>query len=512
MSRIEGLLAAAAARYPDSIAIRDTQREVSWAALHRESEDIARQMASAGIVAGDRVVVLGRNRIVYAAALFGSARIGAVLVPLNTRLLPSEQRALVARSGAKLVLADAVLADALGELPERCAGVLLDPAMVSGWEPLDRLGETALPSHSEQDSAVALQMYTSGTTGLPKGAMLTHRNLVAMTESWLHEMTVRSPEDTFLQVTPLYHIGAVLMLLSCAATGTKMLLHAEFSPISVARTLACEGVTHTLLVPAMIRWLLDDPGCRDMAFPSLRMLVYGAAPMPSAELRRAMVRFGCDLLQGYGLTESAGVLTVLRPEDHRREGANLQSAGRPVNGVEIDLVSAGRSVAAGEVGEVIARGPNVFVGYHDMPEDSASALRDGWLYTGDLGIMDSQGFLTITDRSKDMILVGGENVYPREIEDLLRSHPLVSDVAVIGIPHDTWGESVLAVVVPAREIPEGERADAVRTLIHFARSQIARFKCPTDVSFCAALPRNAAGKVQKVTLRAPYWAGRERLV
>ncbi len=295
-----------------------------------------------------------------------------------------------------------------------------------------------------------------------------------------------------------------------------MTLLPEFAPAAVASALIDGGVTHTLLVPAMIRFFLDHTAGDARPFPTLKTLVYGASPIPAVHLRRAVERFGCDLLQGYGLTETGGVLTSLRPEDHKAGGelaptSRLASAGRPILGVEIRVVDPEmKDVALGEVGEVVARGPNVFVGYHDMPEETAEAFRGGWFHTGDLATMDAEGFVSIVDRSKDMIIVGGENVYPREVEDVLRDHPLVSDVAVIGVPSERWGETVLALVVASG--PVTDREAAINELVLYPRTRLARFKCPTNIEFVPEIPRNAAGKVLKSRLRAPYWAGRDRQV
>lgn len=523
MTRIELLLRRAARLFPNQAAIDDRTRRVSWSQLQGEADTIASGLAGLGVGPGDRVVVVGSNQIAYAALYFACARLSAVLVPLNTRLLPSEQRALIERSGARVVIADPRPAAALSPLPAEIVGLLLgscdDP--VEGFRPLGALppATDGLPRPGGADQ-IAVQMYTSGTTGTPKGAMLTHANVTAMTASWLLELHLRSPDDTFLQVTPLYHVGAMLMLMSCAASGAHMLLLPEFTPAGVARALSSEGVTHTLLVPAMIRWLLDDPASEGLDFPQLRTVVYGASPIPVPQLQRAMARFGCALLQGYGLTETAGVLTTLRPADHLHDPADppahLASAGRPVLGVLLRLVDEqGVDVPPGGIGEIVAQGPNVFVGYHEMPEATEAAFLvdeagGRWFRTGDLATEDVHGFVRIVDRSKDMILVGGVNVYPREIEDVLRTHALVSDVAVLGIPHETWGEAVLAVIVATHPIDDPDAA--TRQLVRHARAHLARFKCPSTITFAPELPRNAAGKVLKARLRAPYWADHDRQV
>jgi long-chain acyl-CoA synthetase len=515
--RIERLLARSAQLFGDHVAIADFARTITWAELLAESTRLARGLVASRVGPGDRVAVLAKNRIEYAELYFGCALASAVLVPLNTRLLAREVVALVERSRSRILVADARFGAELGALPEGCAGHALD-ADIAGWSRYEALvaGPGAELPPAGQPSDVAIQMYTSGTTGLPKGAMLTHDNVTAITTSWLLDLTLRSPADVFLQVTPLYHVGAMLMLMSCAASGARMTLLPEFAPAAVASALADGGVTHTLLVPAMIRFFLDHTAGDERPFPTLKTLVYGASPIPAVHLRRAVERFGCDLLQGYGLTETGGVLTSLRPEDHFVGGelapaARLTSAGRPILGVEIRVVDGEmRDAPPGEVGEVVARGPNVFVGYHEMQGATAEAFRGGWFHTGDLATMDAQGFISIVDRSKDMIIVGGENVYPREVEDALRDHPLVSDVAVIGVPSETWGEAVLALVVADGEVKDEE--DAIRALVWHARDRLARFKCPSNITFVPEIPRNAAGKVLKSRLRAPYWAGRDRKV
>jgi long-chain acyl-CoA synthetase len=524
MIRIEQLLRRSARLFPNDVAVRDCERDVTWSGLLRETEDLARALAGIGIGKGDRVVVLGRNRTAYVELYFACAMLSAVLVPLNTRLLPREIAGLVERSRARCAIADVRLARGLLPLPAGCRGFLFaEPGEagagageLAGWSALAALGpDGSLPEPGDANE-VAVQMYTSGTTGLPKGAMLTHANVTAMALAWLLEVPLRSPADTFMQVTPLYHVGATLMMTTCFAAGARYLLQPEFAPAAVARALSEEGVTHTLLVPSMIRFLLDKLGDAEVAFPHLRTVVYGASPIPTAQLERARERFGCDLVQGYGLTETAGVLTALRPEDHRHDPsepapARFGSAGRPVLGVEIRVVASdGRDVAPGEIGEIVARGPNVFVGYHDMPEATAEAFRDGWFHTGDLGTLDADGYVSIVDRSKDMIITGGENVYPSEVEAALRKHALVSDVTVIGVPHDTWGESVLALVVPASEVIDPD--EAVRSIVLHTRKLLAGFKCPSKVTFVQEIPRNAAGKVLKAQLRAPYWVDRERRV
>ena len=272
-------------------------------------------------------------------------------------------------------------------------------------------------------------------------------------------------------------------------------------------------MTKALFVPAMLRWLLADSGVADTRFPALRMIAYGAAPIPPALLTQAIGAFDCEFVQGYGLTETAGVLTALRPADHivTPGGSSfdrLASAGRAVLCSEVQIFDADdRPLPPGEAGELVAQGDNITPGYWNLPDATADALRGGWFHTGDVAWMDDEGYVTIVDRIKDMIIVGGENVYPRESEVALEAHPDVTEAAVIGIPHDVWGEELLALVV------RGEGAAVTdRELIAQCRAHLAKFKCPTRVEFRDALPRNAAGKLLKMQMREPYWAERERRV
>lgn len=517
MSRIDNILQRTAQRHPDGEAIVGPRRTVTWLGLEREVLMFARQLSGLGVGRGDRIAVLSKNRIEFAALYWAAARIGAVLVPLNWRLGPIEINGILDDAKANCVVAE----------PEFAVAELRETASTRTWLCLDdapidttpigqqRLGADRERNHEPAAEEIAVQMYTSGTTGRPKGAMLSHGNITSMTAAWLAEMPLTAGADRFLQVTPLFHVGGMLMLMSCATTGATMVLHSDFSPGDVARTLHTQAITHSLMVPAMIRWLLDDLS-DELSFDQLRLIIYGASPIPVPLLARAMGRFGCDFLQGYGLTETAGVLTVLRPEDHRFDPngplpERLSSAGRAVDGVSIRVVDpTDMAVKPGEIGEIVATGPNVFAGYFGMPDATADATRGGWFHTGDLATVDAEGFVTIVDRLKDMILVGGENVYPREVEDVLRTHPVVADVAVVGIPHDVWGEEILAVVTTSAE--PGDAKALRRALFKHARASLARFKCPTKVQVVSEIPRNSAGKVQKSALRAPYWQGRARHV
>jgi acyl-CoA synthetase (AMP-forming)/AMP-acid ligase II len=290
--------------------------------------------------------------------------------------------------------------------------------------------------------------------------------------------------------------------------GCKLIVHREAKPDAILAAISREGVQHAFLVPALIGFVLDHPECARADFSRLRNLLYGASPIPEALLVRAIETFRCNLVQAYGLTETTGAAVTLGPDEHRPGNPRLRSCGRPNPWTELRILrDDGSDCAAGEVGEIAMRGPLVMRGYWNRPEATAQAIRGGWFHSGDAGYVDADGFLYIHDRVKDMIVTGGENVYPAEVESAIYAHPGVADVAVIGVPDERWGEAVKAVVVrrPGSDVSEQE-------LLDFCRERIAGFKRPRSVDFVAALPRNPTGKILKRELRAPWWQGRERNV
>lgn len=526
--RIEQLLAASVARDGGALAVRDPRTALTFGQLHDFVERTASGLARLGVVAGDRVAVIARNRVETVALYFAAARLGAVLLPVSWRLTATEVDWILGHAGAKLLIAEPRFGRALGAAGQRLALLDGSEALPEGWLPFEALsegfaaGELVDQVARTAEDEPAIQMYTSGTTGRPKGAVLGHRAVTAMTAAWLRDMPLAGARSRFLQVTPLFHVGGMLMVMSTIAAGSALHLLAEFDPVDALDTLVRERITHTLMVPAMLQWALHEHRLAPKEYPHLQLIAYGAAPMPTTTLLEARSVFRCDFLQGYGLTETAGVITTLTPEDHRWEAgapppARLASAGRAVLCSEVRVVDeqgaergrgrAGETPDAAIVGEIVARGANLMLGYHADEVATAEASVDGWFRTGDLGWVDEEGFIYIVDRQKDMILVGGENVYPREVEVRLLQHQGVRDAAVIGIPHDTWGEEVIAHVVA-----EPGAVLEPRALIRHCRAELARFKCPTRIEVVADVPRNAAGKLQKGLLRAPYWAGRARKV
>lgn len=522
--RIDAFLWRGARLFPDRPAVVDAATSLTHAELSHQVGRLTALLLSWGLQPGDRIVMLSKNRWEYAALFHAAARMGAVVVPLNWRLRLPELRWIIADAAPAAVLAEPSFAQTIEPLRNEIESVrhwvALDEAP-QGWGHLPTLMAHS-PSFSEPTRALPpeaiheplLQIYSSGTTGRPKGAVLTHANFSAAIMAMLSDFGMKPGHDRFLQVTPLFHVGGALMALTCAAGCITLRLLPEFDPLGAAQCLSQEAVTHTLMVPAMLNWMMGTPGFDQLRFPDLRVFAYGAAPMPVPLLARAIDHMRCGFLQGYGLTETAGVLTILSPADHVLEGGvlappeRLASAGREMLGTHIRVVDPdGHPLPVGEVGEVVAQGLSISPGYWNLPEATVESQRNGWFHTGDLGRLDEQGYLTIVDRAKDMIIVGGENVYPREIELALATHPDVTDCAVIGIPHPVWGEEVLAFVA--------QKPDAhfePRALIAHCRQLLARYKCPTRVELLPAIPRNAAGKIEKAHLREPYWAGQHKKV
>ncbi|HYA06298.1 MAG TPA: AMP-binding protein, partial [Xanthobacteraceae bacterium] len=343
----------------------------------------------------------------------------------------------------------------------------------------------------------------------PKGAQLSHANILPLARGGLRQLGDWHENDVNLVCMPLFHIGGSGWALVGLYRGIESVLLRDADPGVILRAIPQYRISKAFVVPALLLFLLQNPQCRSTDFSSLDLIVYGASPAPIDLVRNALKAFGCGLAQVYGLTETTGAITYLPPEDHDGHmPQRLKSCGKAMAGIEIRVIDAhGKDVPTGEVGEIITRSPQNMLGYWNQSEATRRAIRDDWFYTGDAGYLDTDGYVYIYDRVKDMIISGGENIYPAEVESALFGHPAVADVAVIGVPDDNWGEAVKAIVVkkPGAAVTPEE-------LIGFARERIAHYKVPRTIDFVDALPRTPTGKILKRELRKPFWAGQERQV
>lgn len=492
------------------------ERVTSYAALDRYANQVANGLGEC-IQAGQRVAVLAKNNDHFFEILLGASKCGAVLVGVNWRLAAPEVEYILQDSETQVLFIDPSFLPLLDTIREQLP--LLRQVLVfdkgatqaEGYQSWRQAQSYRPPTFSAAADDTVLQMYTSGTTGRPKGVQLSSAALLSLREAehrvgeWSHS----SPEDVILVVMPLFHIGGAATGLIALYNGARAVLVEEVDPGQIVGLIESERVTRTFLVPAAIQLVLDHPRCRPEVFSSLKLLLYGASPIPAALLQRALGVMQCGFAQLYGMTETAGSMTVLEPRDHGDPHARkMASCGKPYPGVDIAIADEqGRHLPAEAVGEILIRSPSLMSGYWQRPDATAATIRNGWLHSGDAGYLDEEGFLYIYDRVKDMIVSGGENIYPAEVESALYSHPGVQDVAVIGVPSERWGEEVKAVVI----CKDGADPSA-QDLIDFARQQIAGYKVPKSVDFVDELPRNASGKLLKKDIRAPYWAGMQRQI
>jgi long-chain acyl-CoA synthetase len=454
---------------------------------------------------GDRVAVLATNGSRTLEVIQATPAVGRVIVPLNTRLALPELLYQIEDCSPVLLVTD-WSEEALGELADRVPRVVRLGEEYEAWlgeEVGGRLGDDV------DESDVAGLFYTGGTTGASKGVMLTHRNRLA--DSLHLEAAVQlSEEDRWIVLGPMYHASGTFQALLCFWMGVPQVLLPAFEPGAVLDLVEREGVTIAFGVPAMLDALALEQARSPRDVSSLRLMGYGAAPASSAVLRRFSAAFGeCDLVSMYGATELAPMGTVLHHMERRLDSPRLRSAGQPVAGVRLRIVDPqGEAVAAGTIGEVCVRGPNIMKGYWRKPEETARALRDGWYHSGDLGYVDEDHCLFLVDRAKDMIISGGENVYSTEVEEVLSQHPDVAECAVFGVPDERWGEAVRAAVV----LREGATTDEEALTVH-CREALGGYKVPKQIDLREdPLPRSAAGKVLKRELRAPFWQGHDRSI
>jgi long-chain acyl-CoA synthetase len=488
------ILTSGAAQRPDNVAVKLDDVEVSYAALDDATARIAGLLRSKGVEVGDRVGVMLPNVPHFPIVFFGAQRACAVVVPMNVLLKGREVGFYLEDSGAKVLFAWSGFAEA-AEAGAAAAGaecVLVDPdtfpALLGGAEPAD---ETV--ARAPDDTAVIL--YTSGTTGTPKGAELTHAGLTTNVEV-SRELFSVTPDDVIFGGLPLFHVfGLTCGLNTAIASGATLTLLPRFDPTKALEILERDRVTIFEGVPTMYGALLNHPRRGEFHVSALRICVSGGAALPVEVLRGFDSAFGCKILEGYGLSETSPVASFNHPDRERKPG----SIGTPIRGVEMKVVDdEGNDVAQGDVGEIVIRGHNLMKGYWRKPEATEAAIRDGWFHTGDMAQVDEDGYFFIVDRKKDMIIRGGYNVYPREIEEALFEHPAILECAVLGVPHDELGEEVAAAVV----LKEGFDVDAAEIRAH-AKERVAAYKYPRHIWFTDVLPKGPTGKILKREIEIP---------
>lgn len=467
-----------------------------------------------GIGRADRFGVLALNSPEYL-ELYHAAFLGAGIInPLNLRFAPKELAYVLRDSGTSVCFVDrafAPLIDAVKADTDLEHVVLIgegDVPHTASYDDLIGSSSPVVPDEGEETDPVVL-MYTGGTTGMPKGVLLDQR--AEMLNLYHVMMTLRIGRDSVsLLQTPMFHAASMFAVLGGPAVGAHTVTLPAFEPTAVMAAVEAYRPTITVMVPTMIGLTMSHPQFRPEHLGSFEDLVYGASPMPQALLERLLALYpDMNIWQGYGMTEASAVLTILGPDDHRKGGKYLRAAGMPLPGIVLSIQDdAGNQLPVGEPGEVCARAGNYMIEYWNQPEATADVFRDAWYHTGDAGYLDEDGYLYLVDRVKDMIVTGGENVYSIEVENALASHPAVQQVAVIGIPHDTWGEAVHAIVV----LKDAALATAEELIAH-TREWIAGYKVPKSVEFRKdGLPLSGAMKVLKKDLRAPYWKGHDRKI
>jgi fatty-acyl-CoA synthase len=519
------LLLKAARAYPHKKAIRCHGGVFTYAEFAQRVFRLAGVFRDQGLRPGDRTAILQYNCHVFLEAYFAAALTDIILVPLNYRLSPQEIAFILRDSGARLLIVHSDFASKVppaGDRPPALETVIpVQPAeggptpapdyemLLAGTPPLTRF------SLGPGDDAIAQIYYTSGTTGRPKGVMLSHKNVGVHALGTIAELNLKDA-DVWIHAAPLFHLADAWATWAVTWAGGTHVLVKEFAPSAVLETLAREKVTITNMIPTMLNLLINAPEFSSYTFPHLRAILSGGAPIAPEVVRKIVEGFRCDYIQTYGMTETSPYLTLSLLKEHLRtlppEEQLVYKArtGREFIAVSLRVVREnGEEVTPDnrEVGEIIVKGDTVTRGYWQLPEETAKAIRDGWLHTGDLAVVDAEGYVNIVDRKKDMILSGGENIYSTEVENVLYQHPQILETAVFGVPDEKWGEAVHACVV----LKVGE-AVSEEELIQFCKENIASYKAPKRITFLEQLPRTGSGKIYKKGLKEPFWEKFEKRV
>jgi acyl-CoA synthetase (AMP-forming)/AMP-acid ligase II len=494
MRTIAELLRWRARRHPDLEAVWFEGKSQTYGELNKATSELAAGLTDRlGLAPGDRVAIIDKNSTAFLAMFYALDKAGLVAAPLSWRLTPHEIKQIVDDIRPKLIVTGAEF-----KASAAATGV---PTLT-----FDELPQGGVDPRRDADGEVCCQFCTSGTTGVPKGAMLTGWNVLNVGDCLALEMPEIREGGRHLVALPLFHIGGAGWALWAMQRGSTAIIVRETTPGPLLDAIVEQKVETALLAPTLMLFLTELPQARTADFSALRHITYGTAPISPDLLHRCLDIFKCRFSQLYGLTETTGPFTSLPHEYHA--GERLLSCGRPMFGGRARVVDTNdNDLPPYEVGEILYQGENLMAGYWGRAEATAQATRGGWFHTGDAGYMDEDGFIFLKDRIRDMIVSGGENVYPAEVEAVLMGHPEILECAVIGVPDQKWGETVKAVVV--------RRAGAALTeaaLIEWTREKLAGYKRPRSVDFIDTLPRNAAGKLLKRTLREPYWAGFARRV
>lgn len=503
---------------PDFECLVFEEYRFKWRELNERVDRLANGLIGMGIKPGEHVAILAQNSHRFMEYYYACARAGIVAVPLNWRLSPEELKYIIDHSESVAFMVGEEYLDTVGAIRAELGRVR---HYISMDGPADDMVEyeklladaSSEPHHGPRDeNAMFILMYTGGTTGLPKGVMLSNRNVMTAALGCLFSMGI-SKDDSTLAILPLFHI-AFWPVTVVHFVGSKAVISKKFDLAYVLETIERERCTHINMVPTIAGFLLMFPDLDKYDLSSLKAITYAGSPMPFELLMKLKERFpDIDLGQGYGLTEAAPTVSILDQLDHQRtetelDKKRLTSAGRECLVTEVMVKNEkGEQVAPGEIGEVCARGANIMLGYWKDPELTEETLRDGWLHTGDMATIDEGGYFYIVDRKHDMIISGGENIYPREVEEVIYKHPAVMEAAVVGIPDDTWGESVKAVVVlkPDQSATEDE-------IIALCKKNLAGYKKPKSVDFTDALPKTAIGKILRREVKEKYWEGKDKKI
>ncbi|MBI2887823.1 MAG: long-chain-fatty-acid--CoA ligase [Chloroflexi bacterium] len=506
-----------AAIVPDRLAIIFEDKRITYEQLLERVNRLASGLTALGVQQGDTVTLIQVNTNHCIETYFAVAKLGAIYVPLNFRARPNEFEYMINTADAKVVLAGdryvSILNNLKDKLPSVRHYIALD-GKAEGWVDVESLISTHEPDppYTEiADDATTVLMYTAGTTGFPKGVMLHHNSFTSYVLNNVTPVDMEEEERNILTV-PLYHIAGTQAVMAAVYGGRTLVMERQFDPEEWMALVQTEKANRAMMVPTMLKQLLDNPDFHKYDLSSLKVITYGAAPMPIEVITRALEEFpGCQFINAFGQTETAATITALQPEDHdippglpEEERAKrlkrLSSVGKALSDVEIKVVDDyGKDLPPGVVGEIVARGPRVMAGYWKDEEKTKNTKRGGWIYTGDLGYVDEEGYFFLAGRASDIIIRAGENISPEEVEVALNAHPAVEESAVFGIPDVTWGETIAAaVVLKASQTATGEE------LSEWCRQRLASYKKPEMVVFLEELPRNALGKILRKDLRAQY--------